>query len=61
MCFQGKINRTVFNKTNRNIFLIIYLHIDDIIFYANGLCQEFLNVMSKDIEMSMAGELNFLL
>jgi len=58
-----KINKTLFIRAKVNDFLISRVYVDDIIFGAinNSLCQEFSDLMSKEFEMSMVGELNFFL
>ena len=58
---QGKINKNFFIKTKEEDFLIIQVYVVDIILGAtnNLLCQEFSNLISKELKMSMLGELNF--
>ena len=60
---MGKIDTTLFIKPKKNDLLIVQIYVDDIIFGAtNGsLCEEFSKSMHSEFEMSMMGELNFLL
>ena len=60
---MGKIDTTLFIKPKKNDMLIVQIYVDDIIFTAtNGpLCEEFAKSMHSEFEMSMMGELNFLL
>ena len=58
----GKVYTTLFTKKmNREIF-ICQVYVDDIIFGSTieHFCKEFGNLMSKEFEMSMIGELSFL-
>ena len=57
----GKVNTTLFiKKLDREIF-ICQVYVDDIIFDSTnkGYCKEFGELMSKEFEMSMIGELTF--
>jgi len=59
----GKVDTTLFTKKmNREIF-ICQVYVDDIIFGSTNedLCKEFGDLMSKEFEMSMIGELSFFL
>ena len=60
---RGHIDKTLFTKTKGNDFLIIQICVDDILFGAtnNFLCEQFSNLISKEFEMSMMGELAFFL
>ena len=60
---RGKVDKTLFLKSKGTNLLIVQIYVDDIIFGATNesLCQEFANLMSKEFEMSMMGELNFFL
>ena len=51
----------MFTKTKEHDFIIIQIYVHDILFGAtnNSLCEEFSNLMSKEFEMSMMGELIF--
>jgi len=53
----------LFTKIEGHDFLIIQIYIDYILFGAtnNSLCEEFSNLMSKEFEISMMGELTFFL
>jgi len=58
---RGKIDTTLFRKTLNSDLLIIQVYVDDIIFGATKekMCEEFSNLMQKEFEMSMLGELGF--
>lgn len=60
---RGKVDKTLFLKSKGTDFLIVQVYVDDIIFGATNesLCKEFSNLMSREFEMSMMGELNFFL
>ena len=60
---QGKIEKTLFIKTNGEDLLIIQVYVDDTLSDATNhvLCQEFSNLMSKEFEISMVGGPNFFL
>ena len=57
------IDKILFIKTKGEVFPIIQVYANDIVFGAtnNHLCQEFSNLMSKDFDLSVLGELNFFL
>ena len=59
----GRVDTTLFTKDiNRDLF-ICQIYVDDIIFGStnDSLSHEFANMMSRELEMSMIGELNFFL
>ena len=60
---RGKVDNTLFLKSEGEHLLIVQVYVDDIIFGAthNALCNEFLKMMRSEFEMSMMGELNFFL
>jgi len=60
---RGKIDNTLFLKTKGEHLLIAQVYVDDIIFGATheNLCNEFSKMIRTEFEMSMMGELNFLL
>ncbi|KAK2363219.1 hypothetical protein QL285_088223 [Trifolium repens] len=60
---RGKIDTTLFRKTNNQDLLIVQVYVDDIIFGATNekMCEEFSNLMQSEFEMSMMGELRFFL
>lgn len=59
---RGKINNTLFLKGRGRNFLIVQVHVDDIIFRATSSpCDEFVKLMSNEFMMRMIGELNFFL
>ena len=53
----------LFTKHVDNFILIIQIYVDDIIFGSSNekLCKEFKMCMKEEFEMSMMGELNYLL
>lgn len=59
---RDKIDNTLFLKTDKNLS-IVQINIDDIIFGATNkiLCKEFVKLMGIKFEVSMMGELNFIL
>ena len=54
---------TLFTKKMNGEISICQVYVDDIIFGSTNedLCKEFGNLMSKEFEMSMIGELSFFL
>ncbi|KAK2428124.1 putative mitochondrial protein [Trifolium repens] len=60
---RGKIDTTLFIKTNKQDLLIVQVYVDDIIFGATNekMCEEFSNLMQSELEMSIMGELKFFL
>ena len=60
---MGKIDTTIFIKTKENDMLLVQIYVNDIIFGATNvsLCEEVSKCMHSEFEMSMMGELNFLL
>ncbi|GAA0147929.1 hypothetical protein LIER_07508 [Lithospermum erythrorhizon] len=52
---KGKVDSTVFLKTNGKHIIIVQIYIDDIIFGATNesLCKEFSSMMTSEFEMSM--------
>ena len=61
--FKGKVDTTLFIKNFENNFLIVQIYVDDIIFSSMNetLCESFAKSMSIEFEMSLMGELTFLL
>ena len=59
----GKIDTTLFTKKIGHDIFICQIYVDDIIFDSTNdlFCEEFGNMMSKEFEMSMIGELSFFL
>jgi len=59
----GKVDMTLFTKKMNGEISICQVYVDDIIFGSTNedLCKEFGNLMSKEFEMSMIGELSFFL
>lgn len=60
---RGRIDRTLFIRTKNSNFIVVQIYVDDIIFGATNesLCKEFADLMSKEFQMSMMGELSFFL
>ncbi|KAL8103324.1 hypothetical protein AgCh_027768 [Apium graveolens] len=60
---MGIADTTLFTKYEGEDILLIQIYVDDIIFGSTkeSLCNEFSEIMSKEFEMSMMGELNFFL
>ena len=59
----GKVNTTLFTKKLDEEIFICQVYVDDIIFGSSNedFCKEFGELMSKEFEMSMIGELTFFL
>ena len=57
------VDKTLFTKVYGKDILVVQIYADDIVFGAtnDALCKEFSNLMSKEFEMSLMGELNFFL
>ncbi|XP_066344265.1 uncharacterized protein [Miscanthus floridulus] len=60
---MGSVDKTPFLLRQGNDTLIVQIYVDDIIFggSSHALVKKFADVMSKEFEMSMMGELNFFL
>ncbi|WVZ58348.1 hypothetical protein U9M48_008627 [Paspalum notatum var. saurae] len=58
----GRVDTTLFTKMDNDLF-VCQVYVDDIIFGSTNeeLCKEFGNMMAKEFEMSMIGELTFFL
>ena len=59
----GKVDTTLFTKNLDGHIFICQVYVDDIIFGSSNedSCKEFGELMSKEFEMSMIGELTFFL
>ena len=59
----GKVDTTLFTKKLDGEIFICQVYVDDIIFGSSNedYCKEFGELMSKEFEMSMIGELTFFL
>ncbi|WVZ71103.1 LOW QUALITY PROTEIN: hypothetical protein U9M48_019724 [Paspalum notatum var. saurae] len=59
----GRVDTTLFTKRMDNDLFVCQVYVDDIIFGSTNeeLCKEFGNMMAKEFEMSMIGELMFFL
>jgi hypothetical protein len=63
-CFTiRKVDTTLFTKKLNGEIFICQVYVDDIIFGSTNkdYCKEFVELMSKEFEMSMIGELTFFL
>ena len=60
---RGKVDNTIFIYKTKDDILLVQIYVDDIIFGATNvsLCRKFSNLMKKEFEMSMMGELKFFL
>jgi hypothetical protein len=60
---MGSVDKTLFLLKHNNDTLFVQIYMDDIIFggSSNALLSRFLDLMSREFEMSMMGELNFFL
>lgn len=59
----GKIDSTLFTKVLNDDFFVCQIYVDDIIFVSTNqdFCEEFGDMMSREFEMSMIGELSYFL
>jgi hypothetical protein len=57
---MGKVDTTLFTKKIGNDLFIVQIYVDDVIFGSTNqdYCEEFRNMMAKEFEMSMIGELS---
>lgn len=60
---KGKVDTTLFIKSNEGHTLLVQIYVDDIIFGSTNesLCEEFSKMMQGEFEMSMMGKLNYFL
>ena len=60
---MGKVDTTLFTKKIGNDLFVLQIYIDDIIFGSTNqdFCEEFGKMMANKFEMSMIGELSYLL
>ena len=60
---MGKVDKTLFIRHQGNDLLIVQIYVDDIIFGStkHDLCEEFVFCMSQEFEMSLMGELSYML
>ena len=58
---RGKIDNNLFIREKGKEFLILQIYVNDVLFEATKckLCKEFFDLMSKEFEMTLVGELNF--
>ena len=59
----GKVDTTLFTKDIGKDLFVCQIYVDDIIFGSTNpsFCEKFGEMMSREFEMSMIGELNFFL
>jgi hypothetical protein len=60
---MGKVDTTLFTKKIGKDLFVLQIYVDDIIFGSanQDFCDEFGKMMAKEFEMSMIGELSYLL
>ena len=60
---RGNVDTTLFIKRMNNEMIVVQIYVDDIIFGSNdqALCDEFAELMKKEFEMSLMGELTYFL
>ena len=58
---RGKVDPTFFIKFDNKDILLVQIYVDDIIFGSTrpSLCKKFSELMTKEFEMSLMGELKF--
>nr|GEY14362.1 copia protein [Tanacetum cinerariifolium] len=59
----GMVDNTLFTKKSKSHLIIVQIYVDDIIFgsTSQNMGDDFAKIMHEEFEMSMMGELNFLL
>ncbi|GJR87643.1 retrovirus-related pol polyprotein from transposon TNT 1-94 [Tanacetum coccineum] len=60
---MGMVDNILFTKKSKSHLIIVQIYIDGIIFgsTSQNLCDDFVKIMHDEFEMSMMGQLNFLL
>ena len=60
---RGKVDPTLFTKSDNKDILLVQIYVDDIVFGSTkaSLCKEFSEIMTTKFEMSLMGELKFFL
>ncbi|GJR07982.1 retrovirus-related pol polyprotein from transposon TNT 1-94 [Tanacetum coccineum] len=60
---MGMVDNTLFTKKKSSNLIIVQIYVDEIIFGSTcqDMCDEFAKIMHDEFEMSMMGELNFIL
>ena len=58
---RGNVDSTLFTKCDNKNILLVQIYVDDIIFGSTkpSLCKKFSDLMTKEFEMSLMGELKF--
>ena len=59
---MGKVDTTLFTKKIENDLFVLQIYVDDIIFGSTNqdFCEEFGKMIANEFEMSMIGELSYL-
>jgi hypothetical protein len=60
---MGSVDKTLFTLKHGNDFLLVQIYVDDIIFgdFSHTLVSSFQEMMEKEFQMFMMGELTFFL
>ena len=60
---MGAVDKTLFVKHQDKDMILVQIYVDDMIFWSTNhlLCEEFAKCMSQEFEMSLMGELTFML
>jgi hypothetical protein len=60
---MGSVDKTLFTLNHGNAFLLFQIYVDDIIFGGSShtLVSDFQEMMQKEFQLSMMGELTFFL
>jgi hypothetical protein len=60
---MGSVDKTLFTPKHGNDFLLVQIYMDDIIFggSSHAIVSSFQEMMEKEFQMSMMGELTFFL
>nr|XP_011459700.1 PREDICTED: uncharacterized protein LOC105350050 [Fragaria vesca subsp. vesca] len=60
---RGKVDKTLFVRTEKEHFMVAQVYVDDIVFgsTSDSLVKQFTSVMTSEFEMSMCGELTYFL
>ena len=60
---MGKVDTTLFTKKIGNNLFVLQIYVDDIIFGSTNqdFCEDFRKMMANEFEMSMIGELSYVL
>jgi len=60
---KGDVDKTLFFRKHESDVIIVQMYVDDITFGLNNIsmCEEFVSSMQCEFEMSMVGELTYIL